>query len=263
MKYIFSIFIVISISFLTLNLKADTRKVSNNETKIILHDGMFINGLPVEFWLDDSKKNGIWGWGNWENKDGKANFWFSQAGPERILTELGMLPKKVLKNWGVENYKLGKKKGFKSSGGRALTQLVNINNKNCVVVISRFGSSFDAQSRVRTGVEGYICKNKGEISIDDGKNFMHCIEVKNQGTHFIGKEIDDKCIKKTKEIDNNVSNKKTTNENSETISKKSIKENNNDSLEEKLKKLKFLFETNLITKKEYDEKRKEILDENF
>ena len=53
------------------------------------------------------------------------------------------------------------------------------------------------------------------------------------------------------------------NENSEAISKKSIKENNNDSLVEKLKKLKSLFETNLITKEEYDEKRKEILDENF
>lgn len=261
MKYIFSIFIIFTVSFLTLNLNADTRKVSNDETKIILHDGMFVNGLPVEFWLDDSKKNGIWGWGNWENKDGKANFWFSQAGPERILTELGMLPKKVLKNWGVENYKLGKKKGFKSSGGRALTQLVNINNKNCVVVISRFGSSLDAQSRVRTGVEGYICKNKGEISIDDGKNFMHCIELKNQGTHFIGREIDDKCIKKTKKINNNVSNKKTTNEKSEDVSNKVVPENKNNSFEERLKKLKSLYDQELITKEEYDAERKEVLDE--
>lgn len=261
MKYIFSIIIIITISFLTLNLRADTRRVSNNETKIILHDGMFVNGLPVEFWLDDSKKNGIWGWGNWESKDGKANFWFSQAGPERILTELGMLPKKVLKNWGVENYKLGKKKGFKSSGGRALAQLVNIDNKNCVVVISRFGSSMDAQSRVRTGIEGYICKNKGKISIDDGKNFMNCIELKNQGTHFIGRDIDDKCIKKTKEIDNNVSNKKTTNEKSEIVNNKVANENKNDSFEERLKKLKSLYDKELITKEEYDAERKEILDE--
>ena len=262
MKSIFKIFVQIffvsiTISVLTLDLKAEPREVPNNESKIILRDGMFADGLPNRFMLDDSKKNGIWGWGNWENKYGWANFWFSQAGPERILTELGMMPKKVLETWGIEAYKLGKKKGFKSSGARSLLQLVKINNKNCVVVLSRFGSTNDAQSRVRTGVEGFICKNDGEINIDDGKNFMHCIELKGQGTHFVGRKIDDKCVQKTKEINN----KKDTKENSKKIINKKTKENIDDSLEEKLKNLKSLFEKNLITKEEYDQKRKEILDE--
>ena len=178
MKNTFIIFFLITISILTLDLKAEPSEVPNNESKIILHDGMFADGIPNRFMLDDSKKNGIWGWGNWENKNGWANLWFSQAGPERILTELGMIPKKGLKTWGVENYKLGKKKGFKSSGDRALVQLVKIDNTNCVVILARFGDSTDAKDRVRTGVEGFICKNEGEINIDDGKNFILNIQIK-------------------------------------------------------------------------------------
>lgn len=190
----FFIFIVITTTFISLSIKADSKKIPNNQSRIILHDGMFNDGLPSEFWLDDSKKIELWGWGNWKSKSGKANIWFSQQGPTRILTELGMLPKKVLKNWGVENYKLGKKKGFKSSGYRALVQLVRIDDKNCVVIISRFGSSTDSQNRVRSGIEGYICKNNEEITIDDGKNFMHCIELKGEGTHYVGRKIDNNCI---------------------------------------------------------------------
>ncbi len=191
---IFILLIIISINFVGLNIKADTRKISNHQSPLILHDGMFNDGLPSEFWLDDSKKTELWGWGIWESKSGKANIWFSQQGPNRILTELGMLPKKVLKNWGVKNYKLGKKKGFRSSGYRALLQLVKINNKSCVVIISRFGSSTDSQNRVRSGIEGYICNNLKEISIDDGKNFMHCVELKGETTHYVGRKKDNQCF---------------------------------------------------------------------
>ena len=139
MKNTFVIFVLITFSILTTDLKAENREIPNNESKIILHDGMFGDGLPNYFEIDDSKKNGIWGWGNWYNSSGEANLGFAQTSQGRILSEKGMLPKKVLKTWGVEDYKLGKKKGFKSSGSRALVQLVEINNKKCVVIISRFG----------------------------------------------------------------------------------------------------------------------------
>ena len=66
---------------------------------------------------------------------------------------------------------------------------------------------------------------KGEITIDEGMNFMHCLELKGEKTNFIGRKIDDKCIKKTKKINNNVSNKKTTNEKSEDVSNKVAPEN--------------------------------------
>ena len=257
MKNIFAIFVLITISILTTDLKAEAKQVNNKDSKIILHDGMFGNGLPNRFNIDLSKKNGRWGYGNWESSQGYANIGFSQTGQGRIILETGMIPKKILKSWSVENYKLGKKKGFKSSGNRALVQLVDINNKKCVVIISRFGpSGGDAQNRLRSTVDGYICKNSGEISIDEGINFMHCTELKGEGTNFIGRKIDDKCVKKTteKKIEKESSSTSTT-------SKKSIQKNNKDSLEERLKKLKSLYEKNLITKEEYDLKRKEILDE--
>ena len=253
MKHIFVIFFLITFFILTTDLKAETRKVPNDQSKIILHDGMFGDGLPNRFEIDSSRKNYLWGWGNWHNSNGIANMGFAQTGQGRILTEKGMLPKKVLKSWSVENYKLGKKKGFKSSGYRALVQLVEINNKKCVVIISRFGpSSGDDLGRVRSTVDGYICKNSGEITIDEGKNFLHCVELKGEGTNFIGRKIDDKCVKKTTEKKNDVSS---------SSSSTSVEKNSNDSFADQLIKLKSLFDKKLITEEEYDTKRKEILDE--
>ena len=72
----------------------------------------------------------------------------------------------------------------------------------------------------------------------------------------MGKSIDDKCSK-------NEVTKKVKNSSSETnndSNNKSIN-NNEDSIEERLKKLKSLFDKELINKKEYEAKRKEILDE--
>ena len=48
---------------------------------------------------------------------------------------------------------------------------------------------------------------------------------------------------------------------SESAEKKS--QSNDSNYEEKLESLKKLFDKELITKEEYDEKRKEIIDENF
>ena len=258
MKNTFVIFVLITFSILTTDLKSETREIPNSESKIILHDGMFGDGLPNRFEIDDSKKRALWGWGKWRSGEGKANFFFSQQGHGRILTELGLLPKKVLKSWGVEDYKLGKKKGFKSSGSRALVRLVNIKDQNCVVVITKFGqvgANNDIKNRVRSVVEGFICKNSGEITIDEGMNFLHCVELKGDGTNYVGRKIDDKCVKKTteKKIEKKTSSTSTT-------SKKSIQKNNEVSLEERLKKLKSLFEKELITQEEYDTKRNEILD---
>ena len=296
MKNIFVIFVLIAFSILTTDLKAKTKKVSNNASKIILHDGMFGDGLPNRFEIDSSRKNYLWGWGNWNNSNGIANMGFAQTGQGRVLTEKGMLPKKVLKSWSVENYKLGKKKGFKSSGYRALVQLVEINNKKCVVIISRFGpSSGDDLGRVRSTVDGYICKNSGEITIDEGKNFLHCVELKGEGTNFAGRKIDDKCVKKeiaTKVIKKTSETKKSIflyckdNEDVHEYingpsscydgqtqitkeqyleSKKNLKNTstntNEDSFEKQLERLKLLFDKELITKEEYDAERKEILDE--
>jgi hypothetical protein len=234
----------------------EAKSVSVNESKVILYDGNFEN-LPDRFYIDESKKFSRWGWGNWSSSYGFANIGFSQLGPSKILTESGMLSKKILKNWGVENYKLGKKKGFKTDGKRALAQLVEIDNLKCAVVISRFGvSSGDVNNRFRSTVDGYFCKNSGNISIEEGMNFLHCLELKNKGSHFMGKSIDDKCSK-------NEVTKKVKNSSSETnndSNNKSIN-NNEDSIEERLKKLKSLFDKELINKKEYEAKRKEILDE--
>ena len=254
-KLLFFIFIII----FTLDLYAgETKSVSKHESKIILHDGMFGDGLPNRFEIDSSKKTERWGWGNWSSSQGYANISFSQTGQGRIILETGMIPKKILKSWSVENYKLGKKKGFKSSGNRALVQLVDINNKKCVVIISRFGpSGGDAQNRLRSTVDGYICKNSGEISIDEGINFMHCTELKGEGTNFIGRKIDDKCVKKTTEKKNDVSSSSS----STSVSTSSTEKNSNDSFADQLIKLKSLFDKKLITKEEYDTKRKEILDE--
>ena len=54
---------------------------------------------------------------------------------------------------------------------------------------------------------------------------------------------------------------KNINSNKSTLGNNSITKNNNDSFEERLIKLKSIFDKDLITKEEYDQKRKEILDE--
>ena len=252
-KIFFAIFFIIT-SFSTLNIKAETQQVPNNQSRIITNDGMFGDGFPDIFHIDKSKKVYMWGWGNWSSNSGYANLAFGQTGQDKILTELGMIPKNILRDWNVKDFKLGKKRGFKSSSYRALVQLVKIKNKNCAVVISRFGASSDAQNRVRSSLDGYFCKNTGEITIDEGINFMHCIELKGEGTNFIGRKVDDKCIIKTVGKQNNAA------ETSDTLTS-TVDENSKDSFEVRLEKLKSLFDKKLITKEEYDQERKEILDE--
>tara|TARA_B100001123_G_C15198463_1_gene982321 strand:- start:253 stop:1038 length:786 start_codon:yes stop_codon:yes gene_type:complete len=254
------IFSLISLIF-SLNLyAAEPKEIPNNQSNIILHDGMFEGGLPNRFLLDASTKTSKWGYGNWGSNDGYANIGFDQMGPEWILHEKGMIAKKVLKGWGVEDYKLGKKKGFKSSGNRSLVQLVEIDNQKCAVIISKFGSSRDAHKRLRSSISGFVCVNSGEFTIDDAINFMHCVELKGEGTNYIGKEIDDKCIKQKK--DAKVENKTINNDenNSEGI-ESTTTNSDQDTVVEKLEKLKNLYDQKLITKEEYDAKRKEILDE--
>jgi hypothetical protein len=257
MKNIINNFFIIICLFFTLDLYASgLEKVSVNQSNIILHDGTFENGLPITFMIDVSKKTNRWGYGNWKNNSGYANIAFSQMGPDWILHETGMIPKKILKSWSVEDYKLGKKKGFKSSGNRALIQLAEINNKKCVVIISRFGSNAqDAGRRLRSSLDGYICKNSGEITIDQGMNYLHCIELR--GDHnYKGKDIDNKCVKK-KITKNTIEKSKQISQQT----KETAQNNNESSFEEKLTKLKSLFDKELITKEEYDKKRKEILDQ--
>ena len=109
------IFIIFSFfSFISSGVLSEAISISADQSKIILHDGNFKDGFPYSFNIDESKKISRWGWGNWSSSYGYANIGFSQVGPGRILTESGMRPKKILKNWGVENFKLGKKKGFKT-----------------------------------------------------------------------------------------------------------------------------------------------------
>ena len=257
MKNIINNFFIIICLFFTLDLYASgLEKVSVNQSNIILHDGTFENGLPITFMIDVSKKTNRWGYGNWKNNSGYANIAFSQMGPDWILHETGMIPKKILKSWSVEDYKLGKKKGFKSSGNRALIQLAEINNKKCVVIISRFGSNAqDAGRRLRSSLDGYICKNSGEITIDQGMNYLHCIELR--GDHnYKGKDIDNKCVKK-KITKNTIEKSKQISQQT----KETAQNNNESSFEERLTKLKSLFDKELITKEEYDKKRKEILDQ--
>jgi len=257
MKNIINNFFIIICLFFTLDLYASgLEKVSVNQSNIILHDGTFENGLPITFMIDVSKKTNRWGYGNWKNNSGYANIAFSQMGPDWILHETGMIPKKILKSWSVEDYKLGKKKGFKSSGNRALIQLAEINNKKCVVIISRFGSNAqDAGRRLRSSLDGYICKNSGEITIDQGMNYLHCIELR--GDHnYKGKDIDNKCVKK-KITKNTIEKSKQISQQT----KETAQNNNESSFEERLTKLKSLFDKELITKEEYDKKRKAILDQ--
>ena len=228
-------------------------KVSNDRSLIVLHDGFFDTGLPYSFNVEETKLE-TWGYGYWENNNGYANFGFSQQNVGRILTSKGMRPKKTLEGWGLEDFRLGKKKGLKSSNSPAVVQLVTIGDNNCAVVISKFGQSMDTDSRVRTALDGFICKYNGSFTIEEAKNILHCVELKGNGNSRVGKKIDSKCISSNISVIDN--NKKITDE------KQNIEDEiqQNSSIEEKLEKLKKLFDKKLITKEEYDKKRNEILD---
>jgi len=226
-----------------------------HESKIILNDGAF-SKLPFQFKLED-KHDSRWGWGNWDSSYGYADIGFTQVGQELIFTQKGMKAKKILKNWGISDYKLGKKKAFKSDGKRALVHLAEIDNLKCVVVITRFGvSGGDVHSRYRSTLDGYICKNSGDITIEEGMNFLHCIELIGEGTNFLGKSVDSKC-KKSEMAENKVDQDIEDNKGDQ-----DIEDNKGDQdIEKKLEKLKSLYDKELITKEEYDQERKEILDE--
>lgn len=133
-------------------------------------------------------------------------------------------------------------------------QLVTIGNSSCAIIISKFGESLDANSRVRSGLDGFVCKDNNQFTIEKAINFLNCIELKGDGRSRIGKKVDSKCQKTNStnlDTDNKIKNKKT-------IVGDEIEENN--SVEEKLRKLKNLFDKELISKEDYDAKKKEILD---
>ena len=46
------------------------------------------------------------------------------------------------------------------------------------------------------------------FTIDEGKNFLHCVELKGEETNFVGRKIDDKCVKKeiAKNLENSFAN---------------------------------------------------------
>lgn len=229
-------------------------KVNSNLSPIIIGD--FFNGQdPVEIFIDTSDKEVKWGYGFWENDRGYANISFTQAGPDLILTSSSLKAKKVMENWGYKkgDYQLNKKKSFKSDNSPALVNLAKIDNLSCFVFATQFGRGWDYNNRDRSNLSGYYCSYENEISLDSAINFLHCIQVKGQDTHFVGREVDDECIMKN--ISSEIKNESDvednlTNNNSQT-----------DELEEKLKKLKNLFDKELISKKDYDERKKEILDE--
>lgn len=231
--------------------KSKPTEIPNNQSPLILHDGFFIdaNGLPYRIMEEVSKKK-KWGYGNWENDKGYGNFGFSQLGKDLILSSKSLSPKKTLKLWGVKDFKLGKKKSFKSSGSPAVVQLVTIDGLNCFVVVSKFGQSDGYNhGEVRSSIDGYLCKFAGPFKIADAINFTNCIELRGQGAARVGRKKDPSCITSVNEINNN---------------QNTISENENISdvtIEEKLKKLKQLFDKKLITKEEYDKKRNEILNE--
>ena len=244
----FIIFIYSSLSL------SEPVKVNNNLSPIII--GEFFNSEDlIEIFIDTSNKEVKWGYGYWENEIGYANLSFTQTGPDLILTSSSLKAKKVMKDWGFEkgDYQLNKKKSFKSSNSAALVNLAKIDNLNCIIFATQFGRGWDYNNRDRSNLSGYYCAFEDQISLDSAMNFVHCIEVKGQGTHFVGREVDDKCITK-------LTNFKTKNE-SEDVNNKTIINSKTDETEEKLKKLKNLFDKELISKKDYDERKKEILDQ--
>ena len=51
----------------------DAVQVSNNQSPIVLHDGLFGDGFPHRAMMDDNKRNRYF-YGNWKNNKGFANF---------------------------------------------------------------------------------------------------------------------------------------------------------------------------------------------
>ena len=243
-------FIILTYSSFSLS---EPIKVNSNLSPIIIGE-FFFNQEPVEIFIDTSNKEVKWGYGYWENEKGYANISFTQTGPDLILTSSSLKAKKVMKDWGFEkgDYQLNKKKSFRSDNSPALVNLAKINNLNCFVFATQFGRGFDYNNRDRSNLSGYYCSFQNELTLDKAINFLHCIQVKGQGTHFVGRETDDQCnIENTNleiRIEENDNNTKTNN-------------NQSDEVEEKLKKLKNLFDKELISKKEYDERKKVILDQ--
>ena len=229
-------------------------KVNSNLSPIIIGD-LFFDEDPVEIFIDTSNKEVKWGYGYWENYKGYANISFTQTGPDLILTSSSLKAKKVMKDWGYEkgDYQLNKKKSFKSDNSPALVNLAKIDNLSCFVFATQFGRGWDYNNRDRSNLNGYYCSYENEITIDKAINFLHCIQVKGQGSHFVGRETDDQCIVKNinSKIQNVSDEENNISDNSSQI----------DEVEEKLKKLKNLFEKELISKKDYDQRKKEILDQ--
>ena len=237
---------LVVLSVLSFSVLAE-EEIPVNESPIRLHDGA-LQEFPYRFLLEDENQS-RWGYGNWDSGYGYANLGFHQLGPELVLTQKGMKAKKVLESWGIADYKLGKKKSFKSDGKRALVQLAEIDNLKCVVVISRYGHTDDVHRRYRSNLDGFMCKNSGDISIEVGMNFLHCIELKGVDSHFLGKSIDNKCIKtSTAQSDENLNQNNLDNDQED------------EDIVKKLEKLKSLFDKDLITQEEYDKERQEILD---
>ena len=129
---------------------------------------------------------------------------------------------------------------------------MKINENNCFAFAIKFGDTRDADNRVSAGVDGYACKYNGEFSEQEVINFIHCIELKGD-SNTTKRQIDNRCSKDIIALDSNKSTSQEINKEIEDI-------NNTDDYEIKLKKLKRLYEQKLITKEEYDKKRKEILD---
>ena len=227
-------------------------KVNSNLSPIIIGE-FFFNEDPVEIFIDTSNKEVRWGYGYWENDRGYANVSFTQAGPDLILTSSSLKAKKVMKDWGIEkgDYQLNKKKSFKSSNSPALVNLAKINNLSCIVFATQFGRGQDYNNRDRSNLSGYYCSYENGITLDKAINFLHCIKVKGKESHFVGREVDDQCI--VKNISSGIKN--------ETNDENNTTNNQTDEVEEKLKKLKNLFEKELISKKEYDERKNKILDQ--
>ena len=105
-----------------------------------------------------------------------------------------MIPKKVLKGWRVKNFKLGKKKSFKSSGNPAVVQLVTIDGNSCFAIDTKFGASRDAKNRVTTGLSGFVCKYNDEFTIEETINFVNCIELIGD-KNTVSKVVDISCSK--------------------------------------------------------------------
>jgi|TARA_B100001964_G_scaffold208715_1_gene241586 hypothetical protein len=186
--------ILIALILLTNNaIKAEYTKVDNNKSLIVFHDGLFDNGLPYNTFIDDGKI-ATYSYGNWRNNKAYSNFASIQIDQKKILTQRGLRAKDVLKGWGVKDYKLGKKKSFKSSGSPAIIRMTTIDGLNCFVAVSKFGigDAYNLQEN-RTSLDGFVCKFDGDFTFEEAMNFVGCIELKGVGNDRVGKEVDPDC----------------------------------------------------------------------